>query len=209
MKKIFALLIALTMLLLFAGCGTNSKSKDTTTTAAATAAAAADAQNSEAAPKEFLDILRSGTWHMKYKTTQTGDTVTEFFAKDGKRASIIETGGVTSRTLVYDGKMYAISDKAQSVFYTDKVDASMSVVPNINDFVRIGEGTAAFAGKNLPYEEYGAGSNIVRYFNDGGKPAGIRTVTGSKTVDIEILSLDQEVPEDVFKIPSNYQFWKG
>jgi hypothetical protein len=70
-----------------------------------------------------------------------------------------------------------------------------------------GSGTARFNGKNLPYEEYSAkGSDVkFQFFLDGNKPAGFRTIAGKETFDTIILALDQNVPNNVFEIPSGYR----
>ena len=70
-----------------------------------------------------------------------------------------------------------------------------------------GSGTARFNGKNLPYEEYSTrGSDVkVQLFLDGNNLAGMRTITGENTIDMIILALDQNVPNNVFDIPTGYQ----
>jgi len=207
MKKLLAVLVALSMLLLFAGCGgTDDTNPDNTTTAATTTTSTGNSQNSEQPPKGFLEIFTSGLYHMKAKAA--GGELTETFAKDGMKASLTEVDGIPSRTVLRDGKMHIVTDRRRIVLTTDKLNSAPTDVGTAVAAAAaspLGEGTAVFAGKNLPYEEYGTADSKVQCFLEDGKLVGVRSISKGKPVDTEIFLLDQDVPAGKFDIPDYYK----
>ncbi|MCL1864949.1 MAG: DUF4412 domain-containing protein [Spirochaetes bacterium] len=155
----------------------------------------------------FFKMFSSGTYHMKAKMAGGGMGIEmESFVKGGDSATIMKVIGQNTRMVSKDKKMYMINDSAKTVTVIP-VQTGSSEDPIKTDGMKLtGSGTAKFNGKDLPYEEYSDGKgNKVQYFLDGSKLAGIRNIINSKTVDIVILVLDQDVPAGVFDIPSGYK----
>jgi len=204
MKKLLAVLIALSMLLLFAGCGGTDDSKPDDTTTAVTATTTTTAGSSQP-PKGYLEIFTSGTYHMR--TRAADQTITETFAQDGMKASLTEVNGIPARTVLRDGKMYIITDSRRIALVTDRLDSAPTDVGTAIAAAAsspLGEGTADFAGRTLPYEEYGTAGSKVQCFLHDGRLAGVRTISGGKTIDTEILLLDQTISASRLEIPDFY-----
>ena len=209
MKKLLAVLLALSTLLLFAGCGGMGNGKpDNTTTAATTAATTSAATaGSTQPPKGFLEIFTGGTYHVRARAA--GGTVTETFARDGMKASLTTINGIPSKTVLRDGKMHIVTDQRRLVLTTGDLslapaDVGTAIIDAASS--RLGEGTADFAGKSLPYEEYGTDGNKVQCFLEDGRLVGVRTINKDKTVDTEILLLSLDAPAALFDIPSDYMY---
>ena len=157
----------------------------------------------------FFKIFASGTYHMKARMSG-GDGMTadmESYVRGGNMASTISAQGQTTRMIFKDNKMHMIMDSMKMIMITPMMDKSQAGGIETANMKPTGSGTARFAGKSLPYEEYSdPQGNKTQYFLDGDKLVGIRSIIGREgTVDIEILTLDQNVPNNVFDIPSGYQ----
>ena len=208
MKKLLAVLVALSMLLLFAGCGGGNPDNTTTTAEITTAAATTgtgNTQNSEQPPKGYLEIFTSGTYYMNARDSD--GVITETYAKGGMKASLTQANGVASRTVLRDGKMYIITDRQGIVLVTDKLssapaDVGAEVAAAAPSY--LGDGIADFAGKSLPYQEYGSANDKVQCFLADGTLVGVRSINKSKTTDTAILMLNQGVPDSRFEIPVAY-----
>ena len=71
---------------------------------------------------------------------------------------------------------------------------------------KTGDGTAEFNGKNYSYEEYSNDEgDKVWYFMDGKDLVGIRNINDGVNIDIIILAIDQNVPNNIFDVPTGYQ----
>ena len=155
-------------------------------------------------------LFSSGNYHFKanmYLNDQAQGTF-ETYMKDGRMATITTSQGMTSRIVNRDNKSYMIMDSARMVMVMPQQDqAQAGTVTEGLVFVR--SGTADFRGKSLPYEEYsepdGDKETIAQYFFDGTKLVGIRNLDGDTKFDIEILGIDQNIPGNIFDIPSGYQ----
>ena len=152
----------------------------------------------------FLKIFASGNYHMKSSIAQGGIKADmEVFVKGGLTASLVSSQGETTRMVMKDNKTYMIMESAKMILVTAVQDASKTGAVETSKMAFTGSGTANFAGKNLPYEEYSEGSQKNQFFFDGNKLAGIRSIINGETVDTVISVLDQNVPESVFNIPSS------
>ena len=167
----------------------------------------------------FFKTLSGKNYHMKAKTDVGGikadmsgmEVITESYVKGDMIATVSEMGGMKIRSVVRDKKVYTIDDMSRTVTVMS-LSAAAGNKPEepvrTDGLIMTGSGTARFNGKNLPYEEYstkGSDSAKVQLFLDGNKPAGIRTFAGKQTIDMIILVLDQNVPNNVFDIPSGYR----
>ena len=155
----------------------------------------------------YFKTLSSGNFHMKAKMKMGNtETTIETYVKGESTASVISAQGETSRVIQKDKKMYTIIDSAKMVIVTAMNNAPDPGSVKTNGMRFTGSGTAGFNGKNLPYDEYSGANNVkVQIFTDGNSLAGIRnTVSGQNSVDLIILALDQNIPNNVFDIPSGY-----
>jgi len=157
----------------------------------------------------FLKTFVSGTYHMKARTTSGGTTAEMDIFSKGDMVSVSSTQGDFSRMIIRDNKMYMIMESQKMILVTPAQNASDTVgTVETEGLVYTSAGTASFAGKNLPYEEYSTkDGSKVQYFIDGNKLAGMRNITpGENPEDVVILALDQNVPDSAFSVPtSGYQ----
>ena len=173
----------------------------------------------------IFGLFDSKNYHMKAKTTVEGmEIITETYMKGDMMATVSDMGSMSEgyipemgdmsyRMVMRDGMIYIIYDGMKTIVSMPYTASNAPEEPvRTSGMLVTGSGTARFDGKNLPYEEYslaGESSVKVQFFIDGNKPAGFRTiiVTGreTKTIDMIILVLDQNVPNSMFEIPSGYQ----
>jgi hypothetical protein len=155
-------------------------------------------------------MFDSKTYHMKTKSTFGGmEVISEIFMKGDIMATVGETAGMSYRTIYRDNIAYTINDQARIVMV---MPVSLGNAPEepvrTAGMVVTSSGTAQFNGKNLPYEEYsvvGESAIKTQLFLDGKDLAGMRTITSGTTIDMIILALDQNVPNNMFDIPAGYQ----
>ena len=155
----------------------------------------------------LLKVFTSGTYHMKSSMSGGGMTSEmEVFVKGERFATVISAKEGKSRIIVRDNKSYIINDSEKMIIVSPSGDKSDAGAVDTDALVFSGSGTASFAGKNLPYEEYKTDDGKMQYFIDGNKLAGMRNITpGQGNIDIVILALDQNVPDSVFTVPSGYE----
>ena len=155
----------------------------------------------------FFRIFSSGTYHMKAMVTESGLTIDmEINMKNGMTATIVTMQGETIRTILRDNKAHMIMDSEEMVMIMPAGAETAGGGGVSTDGMRpSGSGTAQFGGRSLPYEEYrDAKGDRTQYFLDGTRLAGIRSISGSVTVDMVISELNQNVPNNVFDIPQGY-----
>jgi len=152
----------------------------------------------------FIKIFASGNYHMKATTTiDKVKAEMEFFLKGNRMATTISAAGETSRIITRDNKTYMIMDQMKMIMVLPAQGLAESAAVDTSGMSFTGSGTASFAGKNLPYEEYSEkDGSKSQFFIDGNKLAGIRSISKEETVDMVISVLDQNVPDSVFNVPS-------
>ena len=155
--------------------------------------------------ESHMKTFSGGTYHMKAHMTEGGTrTDMEIFTKGGRIASTVSVKGETTRIIVRDNKTYMIMESAKMIIVTAMQDASQTGAVNTSGMSYTGSGTANFAGKNLPYEEYLSSGTKTQFFYDGNTLAGIRNIlSDGKTADTVVTALDQNVPDSVFTVPSS------
>ena len=155
----------------------------------------------------LLKTFTSGTYHMKSSMSGGGMTSEmEIFVKGDRIATVISAQGEKNRIIVRDNKTYMINDSQKMIMVSPSGDTSATGAVDTGAMIFTGSGTASFAGKNLPYEEYKTDEGKVQYFVDGNKLAGMRTIIpGQGNMDMVISALDQNVPDSVFTVPSGYE----
>jgi len=162
----------------------------------------------QTASDAYFKIFSSGTYHMKAQMTVDGQTADmESYMKDGMIATSFSSQGESNRMIFRDNKMYMIMDAVKMVMIMPGGDTSDAHGVETDDMKLTGSGRASFGGKNLPYDEYrDPDGNKAQFFMDGAKFAGIRNIsTEGENIDLIISVLDQNVPNNVFNIPTGYQ----
>jgi hypothetical protein len=117
----------------------------------------------------------------------------------------MSVSGISTRVVLKDNKTYSITDMPLKMVIISPQGAD-GQLPKVESgkITYTGSGTAVFAGKSLPYDEYQDIAGVKsQYFVSGNKLAGIRTITGRGNEDLIISVLDQNVPNNVFDIPSS------
>ena len=156
--------------------------------------------------ESFFKIFSGGTYHMKTTTSAGGVSAEmELFIKGDRLATTVSSQGQTVRTILRDNKAYMIMDQMKMIMITPSQGVYNSGAIDTTGMSFSGSGTAAFAGKNLPYEEYTDNNkDKAQYFIDGNRLAGVRSISSAAgTVDMVISVLDQNVPDSVFNIPTS------
>jgi len=168
--------------------------------------------------KDILKLFEGGTYHMKLKFKNGPlDMSCDMYSKYNMAA--IEMDLMGPRRIVYKyGKVYSISDTQKTVSVTEAGSESqmpmgmgLDIGANYASLKYIGEGSGSFLGKTYSYDEFeSAEGEKMLFFVENEKLVGIRSIdkTGRAT-DIEVLSLDQNVPNSVFDIPTDYQVTGG
>jgi len=191
MKKLAVLLMVFVMAFSLAGCSKNSTS-----------------QNGSAS-KVYFDMFNTNKYHMK--ATQVSSSATydmETWVDGNKIATITNTNGESYHMIVENNTAYIIDDSAKTIttMGVNNNDLTGSDTVNVDGMSYVDSGTAEFAGKNLPYDEYSDGKYAkMQFFMDGNKLTGIRNIVSNGNIDIEISQIDQNIPASVFEIPSNYK----
>ena len=169
------------------------------------------AQSGGSKTEATFKLFSGGNYHMKANLYVSGTPQAvsfETYIKDGKLASITTSQGNTTRIINKDKKTYMIMDSEKMVMVTP-LHEQKQVGTETGNMTYVSSGTAEFRGKNLPFEEYSdskaAKDTKIRYFYDGNKLVGIRSIMSGLTSDMEILALDQNIPGNVFDIPAAYQ----
>jgi len=156
--------------------------------------------------ESFLKIFESGTYYMKATMVEDSMRIeTEVYMKGNRLATTTQAGGETMRMIMRDNKAYMIMEEAKMIIITPAMDMYDSAAVDISGMTFRRSGTATFAGKNLPYEEYSHDDGETsQFFIDGNRLAGIRSITpGENPSDMIISVFNQNVPDSVFNIPSS------
>ena len=209
MRKTVTIILSCVLLFGITACGNSSSSNNNSSNENSNDANAENSScNSDSGAAKYFNIFSGGTYHLKAKMVGGGMSSTmETYMKGDQWAALMEMEGGSSKMVRKDNKFYIISDEAKTVMISKSTPPTgNSGGIETNGMTRTGSGTALFNGKNLSYEEYSNSDGFkAQYFLDGGKLAGIRNVHEEMTMDIIILVLDQDVPDSVFDVPSNYQ----
>ena len=207
MKIVLRTVLSCFLIVGMATCGSRNKNSNTEESSQEVNTEMSSDDNGAA---KYFNIFNGGKYHLKAKMVGNGKaTDMEMYLNDKNMATIIEMEGLKMKNITKDSKMYMVNDAAKTVMITKIPQSSSENVSIKTEGMTLTDsGTAEFNGKMLPYKEY---SNInqegfkTQYFLDGDKLAGIRNIIPEMTMDIIVIELDENVPDSVFDIPSNYQ----
>lgn len=115
---------------------------------------------------------------------------------------------IGNRFLLQGNKVYAINDKEKAVLMVgeDTMKDIQDSVPKSSEMIYTADGTDMFLNQELAYEEYTSADRIIRFYFDGKTLVGLEEFSnGDKKNALKILELTDQVPAEIFDIPSDYQ----
>lgn len=167
--------------------------------------------------KSYIDIMESGTYYMAFRSTTTfeGEVMESetAMAISGEETSIHSTSAEMDTTiLMMEGNTYMIDHISKTVMVlpvsVTEDEASVPEIPESSEPVEVDGIEYIGSGKEdgLVYEEYRteSGTQIFYYF-DGSDLKRIKTIDEGFESVMEILELSDNIPDDAFEIPTDYQ----
>ena len=167
--------------------------------------------------KSYIDIMGSGNYYMAFRSTTTyeGEMMESetMMTVSGDRTAMHSTTADTDTVMVMmDGNIYMIDHASKTVIVmpqtTAEGDETLPEIPESSEPVEVDDIEYIGSGKEdgLVYEEYRteSGTQIFYYF-DGSDLKKIKTIDESFESVLEILEFSDNVSEDAFEIPADYQ----
>ena len=231
-KKYWAVLLAS---LFLASCNQTQETAEdeSSTQATAQSSAAADTTNSDKEnastesteigdrlgklSKSYIEIMESGNYYMAFRSTTTfeGEMMESetMMTVSGDRTAMQSKSADTETAMVMmDGNIYMIDHVSKTVIVmpqtTAEGDETLPEMPESSEPVEVDDIEYIGSGEEdgLVYEEYRTeGGTQIFYYFDGSDLKKIKTIDESFESIMEILELSDNVSEDAFEIPSDYQ----
>jgi len=130
----------------------------------------------------------------------------EVYVKDEKISTTVTFEGETSRMITLKNRTYFLMDEEKLMNMAPIVIKEGSGIIDTGNLIEGPSGTERFNNKELTYDEYTESTgNKIRFFTENDRLVGIRIVSKESTENIVIEVLDQNVPDSVFKIPTDYE----
>lgn len=216
MKKMLIVFAALLLILaVAAGCGSAQKP-------AAVQAEKTEEKAVEQAPPAgipegtrlgamYVDLMKSGKYLIKYEAAYSIDNtdiqLKATVAFDQKNIDFtMESAQGTVHNLILDGVIYMINDADKSYMklgIQEEMPEELGAFGN-GDMTFIKSGTGTVEGKSLPYEEYDAAGQTVRYYFDGKKLSAIVAPDPSGDIVMRIIEFSDTIPAGMLKLPDGY-----
>ena len=167
--------------------------------------------------KSYIEIMESGNYYMAFRSTTTfeGEMMESetMMTVSGDRTAMQSKSADTETAMVMmDDNIYMIDHVSKTVIVmpqtTAEGDETLPEMPESSEPVEVDDIEYIGSGEEdgLVYEEYRteSGTQIFYYF-DGSDLKKIKTIDESFESIMEILELSDNVSEDAFEIPSDYQ----
>jgi hypothetical protein len=167
--------------------------------------------------KSYIDIMESGNYYMAFRSTTTfeGEMMESetMMTVSGDRTAMHSKSADTDTVMVMmDGKTYLIDHVNKTVMVMPmsmmEDETAVPEVPETTEPVEVDDIEYIGSGKEdgLVYEEYRteSGTQIFYYF-DGSDLKKIKTIDEEFESVMEILELSDNVSENAFEIPADYQ----
>ena len=170
-------------------------------------------QTTDRMSANILKIFDGGTYHMKLKGmsgSMEGMEI-EMYVKNGMTVMLMQIKDKDIRYVMKNSKNYIIMDDQKLIILADIFsDDDIPAFGNTSGLIYVGEGSGRFNGKTYKYDEYTNQNGELSFlYMDGGSLKGMRTVKGEANEDVEMLAFDNNVPDNVFNIPTDYQVVDG
>ena len=167
--------------------------------------------------KSYIEIMESGNYYMAFRSTTTfeGEMMESetMMTVSGDRTAMQSKSADTETAMVMmDGNIYMIDHVSKTVIVmpqtTAEGDETLPEMPESSEPVEVDDIEYMGSGEEdgLVYEEYRTeGGTQIFYYFDGSDLKKIKTIDESFESIMEILELSDNVSEDAFEIPSDYQ----
>lgn len=167
--------------------------------------------------KNYIEIMESGNYYMAFRSTTTfeGEMMESetMMTVSGDRTAMQSKSADTETAMVMmDGNIYMIDHVSKTVIVmpqtTAEGDETLPEMPESSEPVEVDDIEYIGSGEEdgLVYEEYRTeGGTQIFYYFDGSDLKKIKTIDESFESIMEILELSDNVSEDAFEIPADYQ----
>ena len=167
--------------------------------------------------KSYIEIMESGNYYMAFRSTTTfeGEMMESetMMTVSGDRIAMQSKSADTETAMVMmDDNIYMIDHVSKTVIVmpqtTAEGDETLPEMPESSEPVEVDDIEYIGSGEEdgLVYEEYRTeGGTQIFYYFDGSDLKKIKTIDESFESIMEILELSDNVSEDAFEIPADYQ----
>lgn len=167
--------------------------------------------------KSYIEIMESGNYYMAFRSTTTfeGEMMESetMMTVSGDRTAMQSKSADTETAMVMmDDNIYMIDHVSKTVIVmpqtTAEGDETLPEMPESSEPVEVDDIEYIGSGEEdgLVYEEYRTeGGTQIFYYFDGYDLKKIKTIDESFESIMEILELSDNVSEDAFEIPADYQ----
>ena len=167
--------------------------------------------------KSYIEIMESDNYYMAFRSTTTfeGEMMESetMMTVSGDRTAMQSKSADTETAMVMmDGNIYMIDHVSKTVIVmpqtTAEGDETLPEMPESSEPVEVDDIEYIGSGEEdgLVYEEYRTeGGTQILYYFDGSDLKKIKTIDESFESIMEILELSDNVSEDAFEIPADYQ----
>jgi predicted small secreted protein len=167
--------------------------------------------------KSYIEIMESGNYYMAFRSTTTfeGEMMESetMMTVSGDRTAMQSKSADTETAMVMmDDNIYMIDHVSKTVIVmpqtTAEGDETLPEMPESSEPVEVDDIEYIGSGEEdgLVYEEYRTeGGTQIFYYFDGSDLKKNKTIDESFESIMEILELSDNVSEDAFEIPADYQ----
>ncbi|NCB65064.1 MAG: hypothetical protein EOM48_02695 [Bacilli bacterium] len=167
--------------------------------------------------KSYIEIMESGNYYMAFRSTTTFEgemmeSETMMIVSGDRTAMQSKSADTETAMVMMDGNIYMIDHVSKTVIVmpqtTAEGDETLPEMPESSEPVEVDDIEYIGSGEEdgLVYEEYRTeGGTQIFYYFDGSNLKKIKTIDESFESIMEILELSDNVSEDAFEIPSDYQ----
>ena len=167
--------------------------------------------------KSYIEIMESDNYYMAFRSTTTFEgemmeSETMMTVSGDRTAMQSKSADTETAMMMMDGNIYMIDHVSKTVIVmpqtTAEGDETLPEMPESSEPVEVDDIEYIGSGEEdgLVYEEYRTeGGTQIFYYFDGSDLKKIKTIDESFESIMEILELSDNVSEDAFEIPSDYQ----
>jgi len=161
----------------------------------------------------LIDWLQSGTYRFDFTIEAKDDKATDsvkgsLSSSGGNYAVTQESGGFTTTIILKDGKSYVLDAASMTVFESDAngTDPTGGLLVDYKGMTKLKEGESVLDNKTVPYMEYklADSSQIIRFYFAGKQVIAMEQQIGGTSAIMHITNATNDVPQDVFTVPSGY-----
>lgn len=167
--------------------------------------------------KSYIEIMESGNYYMAFRSTtifegEMMESETMMTVSGDRTAMQSKSADTETAMVMMDDNIYMIDHVSKTVIVmpqtTAEGDETLPEMPESSEPVEVDDIEYIGSGEEdgLVYEEYRTeGGTQIFYYFDGSDLKKIKTIDESFESIMEILELSDNVSEDAFEIPADYQ----